>query len=98
MKLVRDGYEGLIQKKYLDYTTSDKQKEYLLFSKLHEEIRELADTEFKDPDEYGDILEVLRALAELNGVDWSDVRVAKATKAAKLGRFKKGLIYHEEDK
>lgn len=93
IKLIRDKYEETIPPEKLMKCRSEKQFVMLLYSKLFEEIRELAGSDFKDPNEYADILEILRTLAKVHNVDWKDVRIAKDLKKAKRGGFDKQLIF-----
>lgn len=64
-------------------------KAALLVAKLLEESAELAKS-MDSAEEYADVLQVLRDLAKLNGVDWGAVENKRWTKYAKLGGFSEG--------
>ena len=68
--------------------------EYYCFlqDKLHEELTELADSKFKDVDEYADVIEVLITLAEYHGVSKVDIEARRIEKLYERGGFKKGLV------
>lgn len=57
-----------------------------LNAKLHEEAAEV----IKDPanaEEYGDTLQVLMDMAQLNGLTWDEVEKARYKKGCRKGRF-----------
>lgn len=67
----------------------------LLIAKLHEESEEIADSHCMNVEEYADVLQVLRDLAALHGIDWRQVAEARAAKARLRGGFLAGraMIY-----
>lgn len=92
-KLVRDKIPEIIEKsgknltfKYLD----DEQFEIALERKLDEEVKEYHES--KDVEELADILEVVIALAELNGLTFADLVDLQTKKAVKKGGFSKKIF------
>jgi predicted house-cleaning noncanonical NTP pyrophosphatase (MazG superfamily) len=63
----------------------------LLCAKLHEEAQEIADDP-KNPEEYGDLYEVMLRIMDLNGVSWSEVEDIRIAKAKEKGSFDKGMV------
>lgn len=90
-KLIRDHYIDVIDRQYLHKATNDEAM-YYLYMKLHEEIAELASSDFKDPEEYADVLEVVDAIALHNNIHFMDIAVAKENKLLNKGGFKSNLI------
>ena len=64
----------------------------LLEAKLYEECGELIASGCKDLYEYADILEVLRAIAAVNGIKWDDVLESRRKKLQVYGGFKGGRV------
>ncbi len=91
-KLIRDRYINTIDKKELDIIGNAVEHRDLLIDKLFEEIDELAESDYKDIEEYADVIEVLRALAEINGINFTYVEAARIEKLYEKGGFKTGLI------
>lgn len=92
-KLVRDKIPEIIEKsgknltfKYLD----DEQFEIALERKLDEEVKEYHES--KDAEELADILEVVIALAELQGLNFADLVDLQTKKAVKKGGFSKKIF------
>lgn len=92
-KLVRDKIPEIIEKsgknltfKYLD----DEQFEIALERKLDEEVKEYHES--KDVEELADILEVVIALAELQGLNFADLVDLQTKKAVKKGGFSKKIF------
>ena len=67
-KLVRDHYYDIINHTRLEKITNIDEVKYYLFKKLHEEINELVESDFKDVEEYADVITVLHRIAELNDI------------------------------
>lgn len=65
----------------------------LLDAKLDEEISELRASGFRSAEEFGDVLEVLHALAARAGLSPTDIESARASKFATRGGFSKGLVW-----
>lgn len=63
----------------------------LLCAKLHEEAAEVADDP-TNPEEYGDLYEVLLRMAKLNGVSWKTIEKVRLEKAAEKGAFDNGMV------
>jgi len=88
-KLIRDHIEGVDYDEVEDLCPLEAY-EYLK-AKLHEEIDELIESDYKDPYEYADILEVLMTLARYNKVKWVSVKVARRIKLIEKGGFSNKL-------
>jgi predicted house-cleaning noncanonical NTP pyrophosphatase (MazG superfamily) len=63
----------------------------LLCAKLHEEAQEIADDP-KNPEEYGDLYEVMLRIMKMNGVSWEQVEKIRLEKAADKGVFDEGMV------
>jgi predicted house-cleaning noncanonical NTP pyrophosphatase (MazG superfamily) len=95
-KLVRDKIpEYIIGKGGKPITHIADEKEYWtkLLEKLTEEINEFKENE--SPEEYADILEVVKAIAEYKGFDLKEVESIREKKAQERGVFKKRIILDE---
>ena len=95
-KLVRDNIPEIIEKsgkRALIETLSDKEYEVFLERKLDEEVNEYHDS--KDLDELADILEIIMALAQVKGCDFSDLVDLQRKKAAERGGFSKKILLIE---
>lgn len=68
----------------------------LLVAKLDEEIQELGETGFSDPAEFGDVIEVLLALAAQAGVSPADIEAARISKLDERGGFALGLVWNPD--
>ena len=90
MKLIRDKIPEMPDEMWF---TVDKKKsmEYLKL-KLFEEIRELAESDFKDIYEYADVLEVLMELAKRNRKTWKSIEVARNIKLKENGGFSNKVL------
>jgi predicted house-cleaning noncanonical NTP pyrophosphatase (MazG superfamily) len=99
LKLIRDKYKDIIPKdELIDSSTLDyDSKEKFLYLKLLEEVNEIKDSDFADPNEYADVLEVLEAMANFHNVNLQDILYAKADKRERLGRFNDFLILNTKD-
>ena len=87
-KLIRDHINGVDYKdpEIVEDVCPVEAYSYLK-AKLDEEIEELKDSNFKDPYEYADVLEVLMTLAKYNRVKWASVKVARRIKLTEKGGF-----------
>lgn len=65
----------------------------LLVGKLHEESQEIAE-DITEAEEYADLLTVMRQLAKLGGVDFTQVEKIAAWKEAERGGFTCGRVLH----
>ncbi|MFA5994659.1 MAG: nucleoside triphosphate pyrophosphohydrolase [Parcubacteria group bacterium] len=74
--------------------------EYLefLLKKMEEEAYELAHAEgrYHLAEEMADVLEVMDALLEINGLSWEEIKKIKQEKAKKRGGFKKRILMLEK--
>ena len=92
-KLVRDNIPKIIEKSgksALIDTLSDKDYEIFLERKLDEEVQEYHDS--KDIEELADILEILIALAKIQGCSFSDLVNLQTKKAREKGSFSKKIL------
>lgn len=94
-KLVRDHYLDIIPRNQLQHI-SDAEAVHYLTEKVQEELQEVIDSGYKDVMEYGDLLEVILRLAELNGFSKNDVLRARNKKSLEKGGFKKNLLWTGE--
>ena len=87
-KLVRDNIPEIIKKSGevpVTRMAEDQEYEAALIDKLHEEVAEFLAT--PSAEEAADVLEVLYALGQLNGVDMSQVETVRQAKAIERGAF-----------
>lgn len=92
-KLVRDRIPEIIKENgdvAITHIADDKEYKKSLIKKLKEEVDEF----LKDPnkEEIADILEVLYAVCDLQGVSKEEVESIRRKKAEKRGGFKKRII------
>jgi predicted house-cleaning noncanonical NTP pyrophosphatase (MazG superfamily) len=92
-KLVRDHYYDIIDHNRLEKLTDVDETKHYLYRKLHEEINELVESDFKDIEEYADIITVLYRLASLNNIHKKDIEESYEEKIIKLGGFKLNLLF-----
>jgi predicted house-cleaning noncanonical NTP pyrophosphatase (MazG superfamily) len=89
-KLIRDNIQGV------DYTkTRTARKEEIdtfLRMKLQEEIKELEESNFKDLNEYADILEVLYELGRRAKFRPKDMEIARIVKLKERGGFTNKIL------
>jgi predicted house-cleaning noncanonical NTP pyrophosphatase (MazG superfamily) len=67
----------------------------LLVGKLHSEVAELS-LDLTNPDEYGDVLEILMSIAKLNGVSASAIDAARQRKTEIKGGFETANFWTPE--
>ncbi len=100
-KLVRDRIPEIVRKAgKTPYTriASDAELRALLESKLQEETDELLSSPpTKRAEELADILEVVHALARLEGLTLEALEALRARKAAERGGFEEKLVLVEVD-
>lgn len=93
IKLVRDRCNAVKEGQCVRAQTESEYMMALLL-KMHEEIEEIA----KDPSdaaEYADLMEVMQAFADANGVSSNDIITALSQKRHDLGGFEDGQIWTE---
>ena len=66
-----------------------------LEAKITEELIELTESGFKDVDDYGDVIEVLIAMANFQGINEHLIESARVAKLEYRGGFDKCLILKE---
>jgi len=92
-KLVRDKIPDIIKKDGVKpkFHVADN-KEYR--SKLNEKLREEVEEFIEKPsaEEIGDVLEVIEAIARLNGIGIDAIKEQKITKKSLRGGFRKRII------
>lgn len=92
-KLVRDNIPRIIKESghvCSHHTLNASEFQKALENKLKEESQEFLET--LDPLELADILEVIEALALLQGVSWDDLLLKKENKQKINGGFKKRVF------
>ena len=95
-KLVRDLVPGIIREVgELPITHRADDEEYAdrLLEKLREELDEYETS--GEIEELADLLEVIRALGQMNGVGWAELDEMRAQKARERGGFEERLILDE---
>jgi len=98
-KLVRDKIPHIIKKDGVTPTVhiaNDKEFKIKLIEKLGEEVREFQES--YSPNELVDILEVVLALAKLNGISPTELEKMRIDKAHKRGGYKKKVILESTTK
>lgn len=96
MKLIRDFYASVIEEEKLSLCPNEHLPQ-MLMKKLTEEIKELAATEWKDIEEYADVMEVLYALARVHAnVTPEQLDKVRLMKLEQKGGFENGLLLKEE--
>ena len=91
-KLIRDKLSNVIPDNELELAGSEVELQGLLRAKLFEELNELNDSNYKDVDEYADLMEVILTIAEIEGVTKVDIEARRIEKLYERGGFNKGLI------
>jgi len=92
-KLIRDKYVTEIDSNRLTTLSTDSNVyRGFLLDKLYEEIEELADTDWRDVEEYADVYEVFMKIMEIHGVTQQQVIDAQVTKRILKGGFDTGLL------
>ncbi|SDC00163.1 Predicted house-cleaning noncanonical NTP pyrophosphatase, all-alpha NTP-PPase (MazG) superfamily [Pelagirhabdus alkalitolerans] len=106
-KLVRDNIPAIIEKANKKMTTKTlDEKEYALEleAKLIEEFNEYLSAELPDNklEELADMMEILKAFAELNDSSWDQVEKIRQEKAKTRGGFSDRIylveVYDDENK
>lgn len=95
-KLVRDKIPEIIRAKGGDvkiHIAEMAEYEEKLKSKLKEEVEEFLKDD--SPEEIADILEVLRAIADLKNFDWSHIEDIRKKKKEERGAFIQRIILDE---
>jgi predicted house-cleaning noncanonical NTP pyrophosphatase (MazG superfamily) len=97
-KLVRDRIPDIIEAEGSTAVTrvlDDQEYRHALMAKLIEETNEARDASPHDlPAELADVLEVLRALAELSGLGWDELVRLADEKRAERGGFTARIFLH----
>jgi predicted house-cleaning noncanonical NTP pyrophosphatase (MazG superfamily) len=96
MKLVRDKIPEIIKDKGRvpkTHIANDEEYRELLVEKLKEEVKEF--DEHRTEEELADVLEVIRALAELYGRGYKEIETLRKRKARDRGEFKKKIVLEE---
>jgi len=94
-KLIRDKYDEVIDPKLLfKIPKGDLDVIRYVDRKIDEELLELRESDFKDINEYADVVEVLMKMAKENGISEAEVNLAREAKNEKRGRFSNNLIFN----
>ena len=91
MKLIRDDYVEIIEPHKLTIDNTKGRLNLALVEKVKEETLEVVCSNFKDVEEYGDVIQVILDLARNNGIYPSEIEVARVAKYNRLGGFTKGV-------
>lgn len=92
-KLIRDNYKKLINEDQLDNVLPDSQEYFdLLLEKLHEELTELKQADYRDVTEYADVIEVLLSIGKFHNLSFPDILEATLAKRTDKGSFNDGLV------
>ena len=91
-KLIRDKYDSVIESERLTICENPSETFIFLKDKIKEELGELAETVFNDVYEYADVIEVLYAMADFQGISKDEIEIARLKKLDEKGGFKKCLI------
>ena len=95
-KLVRDGIPTKLDGNGVEFSSRLVGPEELpaqLELKIVEELREYIES--KDPRELADVLEVIKCMAEIQGVGWEELESMRVKKASELGSFLTGVYLIE---
>jgi len=98
-KLIRDRIPEIIEeagKKYEIRELNDEEYQAKLKEKLQEEVDEYLNS--NKSEELADILEVIRALADVHDFGMNTLNQTRTKKANKRGTFKKRLLLIEAEK
>jgi predicted house-cleaning noncanonical NTP pyrophosphatase (MazG superfamily) len=97
-KLVRDKIPDIIKKdgvKCKTHIATDDEFRILLFAKLKEEVNEFMQNVCAE--EIADILEVIEAIARVEGIGIDKIKEQKITKKSLRGGFDKKIILESTD-
>jgi len=98
MKLIRDGYVGVIPDDQLDTTIkSSEEKLNLILDKIKEEATEYLESHQRDPNELADLLQVIIDWGNMNGHSFDLVNNLRKEKYNKLGGFRNFVVLKEEN-
>lgn len=92
-KLVRDRIPDIIEGNGEDpivHRATDEEYERRLLEKLHEEVEEFCES--REIEELADILEVVHAIRENQGVTAEQLQAIREQKADQRGQFKDGIV------
>lgn len=91
MKLIRDKLVNAIDHERLKVVDAIEVHDYATI-KIHEELKELIDSEYLDINEYADLIEIIIKVANLNSISEGQIFDARKIKENTLGVFKDNLI------
>ena len=94
-KLIRDGYEEIIDPDRLE-RVSDEETLLYAIKKVDEELLELKASKFEDIYEFADLIEILNTVARLKGFKERDIAKAIYSKNSEKGAFYNNLILKDE--
>lgn len=97
-KLIRDNYATIIEQERLS-TAGKAQRLQYLKDKVNEELKELAESNYLDPLEYGDVIETIYAIGNLHNITNETIDVVRKAKKERFGGFEDFLLLElSEDK
>ncbi len=89
-KLIRDSIPGMSDDAWME---ANKEYAYqMLKEKLHEEVQELVDSDYKDLNEFADVLEVLYSLARKVKLTPKNIEIARVIKVKERGGFSNKIL------
>ena len=98
MKLIRDGYINIIEHNRLDLSPkSSNDKLDLILDKIKEEAMEFLESKQRDPDELADLMEVIIAWGEMNGLSHDIVTHRRKKKLKEKGGFRNFIVLKDDN-
>lgn len=94
-KLIRETIEARPDDEIIRVTNHDELND-LYVEKVMEELQEIIDSEFKDPMEFGDLMQVVLDFAKINGFSDDEMLLAVKGKEADRGRFSNRVLILEK--
>jgi predicted house-cleaning noncanonical NTP pyrophosphatase (MazG superfamily) len=91
-KLIRDKYAQTLTAEEVEQVTDKQELNKLYELKVREELQEIVDSGCKDVQEFGDLMEVVRAWAEQNGITGGELFSTIIQKEKERGRFSNTAI------
>ncbi len=93
-KLIRDNIPGMPDDAWRE--ASKKESYEFMKGKLHEEIDELTETDYKDLCEFADVLEVIYSLARKAKFTPKDLEIARIVKLKERGGFSNKILLDKQ--
>jgi len=101
MKLIRDKYpqftEFIDKNKWTKCDDDASRINMYFYEKILEECREFVESEYKDPNELADIIQVVKDWGEFNGFSRDEIEELRVLKEDQLGGFTEFILLKEDD-